>query len=230
MADTGFLQQRSNSPLGLGTVLLLHAAAIAGILTIRTQFVVAPSDPIDAETITIDDPPLPETLPERPAEPQPQPQAPRSQIDVPPPVVPQSVPGDGPAVIPGPLSPPGQTVGEAELPDRGAVLTPDPTPPARPPQPVPVRREAQFEAGAPLQPPYPTVEQRNEREGSVQVRVTIGANGRVTAISRLSATSDAFWRATERHALARWRFRPATEDGRPVESSRTLTVHFELND
>ena len=62
----------------------------------------------------------------------------------------------------------------------------------------------------------------------MRVRVLIGADGRVKEIVRLSATSDAFWEATRRRALARWRFRPATEDGRPVESSMTLTVNFEL--
>jgi len=52
----------------------------------------------------------------------------------------------------------------------------------------------------------------------------------VTAVQRLSATSDAFWRVTERQALSRWRFRPATVDGRPVETSREMTVTFRIED
>jgi protein TonB len=79
-----------------------------------------------------------------------------------------------------------------------------------------------------MQPAYPTSEQRAQRDGSVRLRVTIGADGRVKAVERLSATSDAFWRATERHALSRWRFRPATVDGRPVESRKVLSVHFRI--
>ena len=55
-------------------------------------------------------------------------------------------------------------------------------------------------------------------------------NGRVTAVERLSATSDAFWRATQRQALSRWRFRPATLDGRPVEGIKVMTVTFRIQD
>jgi protein TonB len=44
----------------------------------------------------------------------------------------------------------------------------------------------------------------------------------------VSATSDAFWQATQRHALSRWRFKPATVDGRPVESSKVLSIRFQL--
>ena len=81
-----------------------------------------------------------------------------------------------------------------------------------------------------LQPPYPPAEQRMEHEGTVRVRITIGPDGRVSAVERLSATSDAFWRVTERQALSRWRFRPATEDGRPVAGTMTLTLTFRLTD
>jgi protein TonB len=63
----------------------------------------------------------------------------------------------------------------------------------------------------------------------VRVRVTIGADGRVKAAEKVSATSDAFWRNTERQALTRWRFRPATVDGRPIESSKVLNVKFQLD-
>ena len=98
--------------------------------------------------------------------------------------------------------------------------------------PPPVRVEAQFDPrfAADLQPPYPPSEEAAQREGRVRIRLTIGADGRVKAVQRLSATSDAFWRATERHALSRWRFRPATVDGRPVESSKVmnLTVRIEV--
>ena len=92
------------------------------------------------------------------------------------------------------------------------------------------RVEAQFDPryADDLQPPYPPSEQRLERDGIVRVRLTIGSDGRVKTIERLSATSDAFWRSTQRHALARWRFRPATLDGSPVESSKVMNVYFRI--
>ena len=60
--------------------------------------------------------------------------------------------------------------------------------------------------------------------------MTIGPDGRVTAVERLSATSDAFWRVTQEQALRHWRFRPATLDGRPVEDSKDVTLNFRIAD
>lgn len=56
----------------------------------------------------------------------------------------------------------------------------------------------------------------------------IGTDGRVKQVERVSAASEAFWQATERQALSRWRFRPALRDGVAVESWRTMTVRFEM--
>jgi protein TonB len=104
-------------------------------------------------------------------------------------------------------------------------------PPRIDPPPPPVRTDAEFDPrfAGDLQPPYPPAEQRAQREGSVRLRLTIGADGRVKAVQRLAASSDAFWSATERHARSRWRFRPATLDGRPVESSKVMTVFFRID-
>ncbi|AUW59991.1 energy transducer TonB [Sphingobium sp. SCG-1] len=79
-----------------------------------------------------------------------------------------------------------------------------------------------------FQPDYPPAMQRAQEEGKVTVRVNIGADGRVTAIEKLFATSDAFWEAARKQALAKWRFRAATRDGAPVESEKVMTVHFTL--
>ena len=81
-----------------------------------------------------------------------------------------------------------------------------------------------------LQPPYPPDRERLQQDGRVRVRITIGADGRVTAIEQLSATHEAFWRATQRQAMNRWRFRPATVDGRPVASTMVMTVTFRIPD
>ncbi|RSU21387.1 hypothetical protein CA223_08115 [Sphingomonas koreensis] len=34
--------------------------------------------------------------------------------------------------------------------------------------------------------------------------------------------------ATRRQALARWRFKPATRDGVPVEGWKTMTLRFQI--
>ena len=131
-----------------------------------------------------------------------------------------------------PLPPVGPQVGtQPSGGDTGPTVIADPAPPRDPPAP-PVRRGAEIDPrfASALQPQYPASEQRAGRTGTVVIRVTIGADGRVRAAERVSATSDAFWAAAERQALSRWRFRPATVDGRPVESSRVMTIHFRIED
>ena len=88
----------------------------------------------------------------------------------------------------------------------------------------PAQRDPRF-AGR-FQPPYPPAMQREEVEGLARVRVTIGPDGRVSAIDDLGSTTDAFFAATRRQALSQWRFVPATRDGVPVQSVQELTVRF----
>lgn len=97
-----------------------------------------------------------------------------------------------------------------------------------PAQPVLIGAEVDPRYASDLQPHYPAGERRAEREGSVTVRVTIGADGRVATVECLSATTTEFCRATRQQALAKWRFRPATRDGVPVTATKDLTVRFEL--
>lgn len=79
-----------------------------------------------------------------------------------------------------------------------------------------------------LQPDYPGPEMRLGRDGYVSVKVKIGVDGRVLAVERVSATSDAFFEATRKQALAKWRFKPATRGGIPEESWKTMNVRFEM--
>jgi protein TonB len=89
--------------------------------------------------------------------------------------------------------------------------------------------EARLDPRSELLPDYPPEEQRAEREGNVTIRVFIGPDGRVKRAEKVAAASEAFWRATERHAIRNWRFKPATLDGSPVESVKVMTVRFVLD-
>ncbi|MGC4250890.1 MAG: energy transducer TonB [Sphingobium sp.] len=110
--------------------------------------------------------------------------------------------------------------------DGGSVIRPvDP-----PPLPLFVDAAIDPRSLAAFQPDYPGTMIRQGVEGSVKVRVSIDAKGRVTDIERLAASDDAFWLATQRHALRKWRFVPATRDGVAEPSSKVLTVHFRLRD
>jgi len=80
-----------------------------------------------------------------------------------------------------------------------------------------------------FQPAYPPDEIRAGNTGRVTVRVLIGTDGRVKQIEKVSAASDSFWEATRRRALDKWRFTPATRDGVPYETWKTMSVSFVLN-
>jgi protein TonB len=81
-----------------------------------------------------------------------------------------------------------------------------------------------------FQPPYPRGLQHDGVEGYATVRVLIGIDGRVKQIEAVGASNPDFMASTRDHALKKWRFRPATEDGAPVESWREMTVRFVMPD
>jgi protein TonB len=217
MPETGFFAQKRNSPASLGLVILLHAALISAVILIKSPAFQRLTRQPTVVTL-IDNPVTPP--PERP---RPQPDQPR----------PRQEPFDhvDPVVDTHPIGPTvdthQQNVGIASnTADSGIGVVPV----QPPPPPPPVRRAAQIDSSSQLQPPYPSSELRAQRDGRVQVRVTIGPDGRVIDVSLVSATSDAFWRVTREQALRHWRFRPATVDGRPVQDTRVMSLVFRITD
>lgn len=168
------------------------------------------------------------TVPPPPAPPPPEPPRqevkakPAQRIDRPETIVP-SEPTD--LYVAPPVPGPAPTPGIEELGGGGGVVV-------DPPKPPPVVRPADVDAryARDFQPIYPTEERRAGREGVVTLKVLIGVDGRVVRVERIGAASDAFWRVTERQALGRWRFKPATRDGVAYESWKTMTVRFRLEE
>ncbi len=222
MSETGYLQQSTARPGSLVTVIAFHLAAVTALMLAKGEYERRSDPPLVVRT-------LPQETPPPPDKPRPEPKQEvrqKTAIDQVPPIIKvdrpaavpiEKVPDFIPTFDPGPV---------------GNVLA-DPVPVPEPaPQPVPVpepvRKEAQMLASSELQPPYPAAEQRAENEGSVTIRVLIGTDGRVKAVEKIRAASDAFFRATEQQALRHWRFKPATVDGKPVEARKVMTVHFRL--
>lgn len=81
-----------------------------------------------------------------------------------------------------------------------------------------------------FQPGYPSDERLAGHEGRVVVRVLIGTDGRVKEVQQVSAASGAFFEATRKQALAKWRFKPGTSDGVAVETWHTMAVRFVLDE
>jgi len=217
MSDSGYFAQSNRSPKSLSIVLLAHAAVLTALALSKTYVENKPRPaPIDIEWIKSKEDP-PEVKPDPP---KPQPERHVSTIDRVERIV--RTPIDDFVGIPiddfpsAPLGP----IGAA---DSGPI-----EPPRVDPLPEPVRIGPRIDPRSELQPPYPASEQREANEGSVAVRLLIGADGRVKAVEKVRATSDAFFRATERHALRAWRFKPATLDGKAIESRFTMTVTFRL--
>lgn len=211
---------RGVQPVGAVAALGMSAALVGGLI------LSSPSVQRTVGTILIgENIPLAPPTPEPPPEAQPQPRA-RAQpqprtVDVVSPLV--ESPADKPfttTAIPGS--------------DAGTGLYPLDTilPPVATPTPAPVLTGPSVDPryARDLQPLYPAGEQRAGREGLVSVRVLVGTDGRVLKVERVSAASDAFFAATERQALGKWRFRPATQNGVAVEAWRTMTVRFVLPD
>ena len=217
----GFLDQKTSSPGSLTIVIALHAAGITGLMLWKTDFVENSVKPFIVRNIP-DAPPPPPVKPEPQVEPE---VRQKTVIDQVPPVIRtdrptefrlEPAPDINPVFDPGPIG--------------DAIADPIPIPVPDPPKPVPepVRKDATMLASSELQPPYPASEQRAEKEGSVTVRILIGTDGRVKLVEKVRGASEAFFRATEQQALRHWRFKPATVDGRPVESRKIITVHFRL--
>lgn len=216
MSEAGFFEQKRTSPTSFALVLLLHAGVLGAVIMIKGP-TFAPADP-PIIVKHIPNPTDPEPVPEPPRR-EPQQTARVTTVTPTVPLPPLPTPVQPLPPLPTPVDP---------IPT-GTAITPQPEPtPVR----DPVRRDASIDpryADA-LQPPYPLSEQRAQRTGTVRLEVTIGTDGRVRAVRRLSATSEAFWEVAERQARSRWRFRPATVDGRPVESTKVMTLYFRLED
>ena len=220
-----FLQEKRANTVSLGLVIALHAGALTALLLSKTEFITNAFDPTVVKMIpeTKTPPPEPEKIPEKK-------EAVKQETVIK--YVPPEI-----DLMPKQDVVQGHKSDLVTLPDPGPSGTSetkvDPVPlptPTPVPVPDPVRTEARIDPRAELQPPYPPGEERAQNEGSVTVRILIGADGRVKEVEKVRATSEAFYRATEQHALRRWRFRPATVDGKPVESRTSMTVRFQLND
>jgi protein TonB len=217
MPEGAFFEQKRLSPTSLGIVIALHGAAITALMMSKTEFVRSLVEPTKVRLIPEKKDPPPE--PQRPVPDKP---LPKQQVTYVKPVLEPVLQQpteltyiDRPVVVPPTFDPPPQ---------------PRFDPPAAPPveKAEPVRTGPEMRPGVERQPPYPAAEQRAGIEGSVTVRLVIGADGRVKSVSKVRGANEAFFRATERQALRHWRFKPATVDGRPVESVQTVTVQFQM--
>ena len=211
-----YVRSRGFNPGSLAVAVGLNAAIVAGLVMSVPEIRENLTKDFTAINIPIEPPPPPEPLPPPEHKATHQTRAATEQIDR---TVPIVQTGDSGGLVIPPFPPPTD-------PGTGGGIDTIIDPPARPP--VMVDAVADPRYARDFQPDYPAGERRMGNEGKVVIRVLIGPDGRVKQVERVSAASEAFWQATERQALSRWRFRPATRDGVAIESWRTMTVRFEM--
>ena len=91
------------------------------------------------------------------------------------------------------------------------------------------------QSGAQLQyalappPPYPREALREGQRGTVLLQVLVDTDGRPLQVDVAQSSGHrSLDRAAQRHVLARWTFRPAVQDGRPVQAIGLVPVEFAL--
>ena len=78
------------------------------------------------------------------------------------------------------------------------------------------------------EPYYTEIARRNQTQGDVTLRVTLGADGTVTDVETITGLPDGLTEQARR-AARQIRFNPATRDGSPVDEVKTITYSFNLN-
>ena len=88
-----------------------------------------------------------------------------------------------------------------------------------------VSKEQAIEAAVTkVQPAYPPMARQLKIEGGVELEASIGPDGSVEAVSIVSGNPVLTKPAAE--ALKKWRFKPFTEDGKPVQVVAPFHFNF----
>ena len=203
-----------------GAALALHALALIFVVaTLGPSITHRHAPPLEVALIT---PPVPEPVSARPrparTEPRPTPRA-----DAPRPTTAAATSPPAPAA----LTParPIEEIRPAAISAQPAPADAPPAPrviePAAPPvreAPVPQRTgprvDASWSGNAP--PPYPAMARRMGEEGEVRLDVQVGPDGQVLEVRLKKSSGSRLLDQTAIETVKKWRFSPATLDGRPV--------------
>jgi len=101
---------------------------------------------------------------------------------------------------------------------------PDPT---REDRPSTISRDGGYTNPVPTYQPLPRIKNRSKeikQDGTISLRLTIGANGRVKEIDVLESLPGVTDKVVA--AVQQWKFKPATRNGMPVEGSFPVDISF----
>jgi protein TonB len=208
--------ERRPYPNAMLVIIALHIAGIAAVMSAKMELPpIIPRPPIDIFDVPRPKDPPPPTPPAPPtARPT---DSTFTKVDQ----VTQIPPGPdlGPPTAPGNFT--------NDLGGGGVALIPEIK---LPPKPDPVRLgPTLLTSGDALKPPYPQSKIITGEEATLRLKLTIDASGRVVAVEPVGRTDRVFLEAARRYLLAHWRYRPASEDGRPLASTEVITLRFQLD-
>jgi protein TonB len=81
-----------------------------------------------------------------------------------------------------------------------------------------------------IEPTYPPASRRAGEEGTVRLRVLVDENGRPQDIQIAQTSGSSRLDDAARQAVKRWRFKAATEAGRPISEWTQVAITFRLTD
>ena len=81
-----------------------------------------------------------------------------------------------------------------------------------------------------IPPRYPTEAARRGQEGTVQLSVVVGTDGSALAVDVAVSSGYPLLDRAAREAVAKWRFRPGSEDGLAMPTTLPVTFQFTLVD
>jgi protein TonB len=210
--------ERRPAPQAMLFIVAAHVSAIALVMSAKMELPQRAIRSITQVTMI----PLPKPPPERRPEAPPKPS--QSMIDRQPAIVPIPQPPSPPLhaePVPLPL-PGGNVVGSAPIPQPHVEPLPGPAPVRLGPRLATPQSQ--------LRPPYPASKIALGEEAVLKLRLTIDQRGRVTAVEPVGRADPAFLEAARRHLIARWRYKPASEDGRAIASTTVITLRFQLDE
>ncbi len=216
LAYASVRDRQSVRPTTLALIVGAHVAVIALAMVAKMEVDRVYDPPIKVVTLPKPPPPPDPTVPIEKAEPS----TPISHVTTLDPIVDTDILTTFPNQVLIDTTPSGPIAG----PDIGPPFVPSLDPP-----PV-VRTKAVLKtAAADLRPPYPDSKRVSDEEATLKLRLSIDDKGRVVAVQPVGDIDRAFLNSARRHILRYWRYAPATDGGKAVHSTTTITLQFELD-
>jgi len=205
--------------VGIGVVIFLHMLVVYALVTgLARKVVDVIQEPVITKIVTEIKPPPPPPAPDKPAPPIPKSAAPPPPYVPPPEVKVQQQPQENTIAAVSNVKPPTN-----DLPTSVAQPSPAATQAPGPPAHTSARVAGNCE-----KPEYPRSSLRNEEQGTVDIKLIIGTDGRVVdaVIEKSSGFKD-----LDRATLKAWslcHFTPAMADGQPVQSATRMQYVWKL--